>query len=198
MAESVVVPGSRDVRASLDTGAADRCVVACPPHPQFGGSRSDRRLTAVAEALADRKIACLRFDYGPWDHGNGELDDATNAVACATERFDRVGIFGYSFGAMIAILAAARDGVGCVSALAPDRRLGNDLDPIAALDSIAVPVQVIYGERDTTVDWQPVVDHAIELGLTVTGVPADHHFVGQHGKVAELVAAFVVDHLAAE
>jgi len=196
MAESVVLPGSRDVRGSLDTGSADRCVVACPPHPQFGGNRSDRRLTSVAEALADREIACLRFDYGPWARGHGELDDAKNAVSYAHDRFTRVGLFGYSFGGSIALLAARGDGVRCVSALAPGGRLADDLDPVIALDSVSVPVQVIYGERDTTTDWQPVVDRAAALGMSVTAMGADHHFVGQHRKVAELVADFVAEHLA--
>lgn len=198
MADSVVVPGSRDVRASLDAGSADRCVVACPPHPQFGGSRSDRRLRAVGEALADREIACLRFDYGPWDNGYGELDDAMSAVDYATERFDRVGLFGYSFGGTIALLAAARNGVACVSALAPGGRLADDLDPVDALDAISIPVQVVHGERDTTVDWQPVVERADERGFVVQSMGADHHFVGQQAKIAEHVADFQATHLATE
>jgi len=198
MADSVVVPGSRDVRASLDTGSADRCVVACPPHPQFGGTRSDRRLRAVGEVLADREIACLRFDYGPWDNGYGELDDAMSAVDYATERFDRVGLFGYSFGGTIALLAAARNRVGCVSALAPGGRLADDLDPIAALDAISIPVQVVYGERDTTVDWQPVVERAADHKFVVQSMGADHHFVGQQAKIAEHVADFQATHLVTE
>jgi len=62
-----VVPGARDVRASLNRadgdGRADACIVACPPHPRAGGSRSDPRLRAVAAAFRDRGVDRLRVDY---------------------------------------------------------------------------------------------------------------------------------------
>lgn len=196
MAESVVVPGPRDVRGRLETGAADRCVVACPPHPKLGGNRNDRRLRGVAEALGDRDIACLRFDYGPWNDGYGELADTKRAIEWANGRFDAVGCFGYSFGGSITLLAATESDLGCVSVLAPAGRLAEDLDPAAGLASITAPVQVIFGERDTTVDWAPVVERARDLGFTVESVGADHHFVGQHGKIAVMVADFVTGHLA--
>lgn len=190
MTEPVVVPGPRDVRAGLDTGTADHCVVACPPHPQLGGTRDDRRLRAVADTLGDRDIGCLRFDYGPWDDGYGELEDAINAIGWARDRFDRVGCFGYSFGGSIALLAAADTEVACVSALAPGGRLNDDLDPATRLASISAPVQVIYGERDSTADWEPVVTRARELGVGVEAMGADHHFVGQGEKIGRLVAEF--------
>lgn len=196
MTEPVVVSGSRDIRGRLDTPGADRCVVACPPHPQFGGNRNDRRLTAVGDALGERSIACLRFDYGPWAHGDGERQDAIDAVEWADGRFRSVGLFGYSFGGSIALLAAAETPVGCVSVLAPGGRLGEDLDPVDALEAIDVPVQVVYGERDTTADWEPVVERARTLGTAVESMGADHHFVGQDDKVAALVVAFIEDHLA--
>ncbi|WP_254535421.1 dienelactone hydrolase family protein [Halomarina litorea] len=190
--EQVVVPGARDVRATLDAPDADACVVACPPHPQMGGRRTDGRLTAVSASLAP-DVACLRFDYGPWDEGRGERTDATNALAWAGERFDRVGLFGFSFGGGVALLAAAETTPACVSALAPASRLG-DLDAAAALDDVDCPVQVVYGERDTTAEWEPVVSRARELGHRVEAMPADHFFVGQTGKVGERVAAFLREH----
>jgi len=77
VSDTVLIPGGRDVRATLDTAAsdgsrADAVVVACPPHPQQRGHRGDERLAAVSEAPADRGIDCLRFDYGDWDEGYGE------------------------------------------------------------------------------------------------------------------------------
>ncbi len=195
MTETVVVPGPRDVRGRLDTPGADRCVVACPPHPQFGGNRNDRRLTAVGDALGERSIAYLRFDYGPWAHGDGEGQDAINAVKWADGRFRSVGLFGYSFGGSIALLAAVETGVACVSVLAPGGRLDEDLDPVDALEALDMPVQVIYGERDSTANWEHVVVRARAIGMTVEPMGADHHFVGQDGKVADLVAAFVDEHL---
>ncbi len=193
MSESMLVPGGRDVRASLDQGggAGDAVVVACPPHPEHGGTRHDARLTAVADALVGSGVDCLRFDYGPWDGGRGERIDTENAVTWASDRYDRVGIFGYSFGATIALLAGAEVRVDAVSALAPTATLGPKLDALAALEAIDAPVQVVYGARDSTVEWEPVVERARELGHCTDDLAADHFFVGQHGTIAETVVSFL-------
>jgi len=200
MPRPVILPGARDVRGRLDEASAnggerDAAVVACPPHPQHGGSRSDPRLRAVADALGERGIDCLRFDYGPWDDGVGERADAREAVAWTAERYDAVGLFGYSFGASIAVLAAADLDLQALSALAPTARLAPELDAVAALDRIDCPAQVIVGDRDDTVDWEPVAERAAELGHDVERLPADHFFVGRHDRVGELAAAFLASSL---
>ncbi|MUW15666.1 alpha/beta hydrolase, partial [Halorubrum sp. CBA1125] len=146
MSETVLIPGGRDVRASLDLAASDdggsdavagagsdAVVVACPPHPRQGGHRGDERLVAASDALAARGIDCLRFDYGEWDEGYGETTDADAAVGWAAERYDRVGLFGFSFGGTVALVtAAARPELAGVCALAPTARLNPDADAVAA------------------------------------------------------------------
>ena len=195
----VLIPGGRDVRGTLEVpDDPDAVVVACPPHPQHGGSRTDQRLVAVSTALQDAGIACLRFDYGPWDEGHGEREDVRNAVRWAREadRWDgdlSVGVFGYSFGASQALLAAAglEEGtVDAVSVLAPTAFLGDDLDALAAYERLSVPVQVCYGERDTTVEWEPLVDRARDRGDDVTSFPADHFFLGTRTEIASTVGDF--------
>ncbi|MFC5972503.1 alpha/beta hydrolase [Halomarina salina] len=206
MTDSVVVPHSRDVRATLDTagadsdgddgtaGTVDACVVACPPHPQMGGSRSDARLTALGEALTP-DVDCLRFDYGPWDEGEGERTDVHAALDWADERYETVGLFGFSFGGCLALVVGSeRENLACVSALAPAARISGKLDAVAALDTVDAPTQVVYGERDTTADWEPVVDRARELGLAVEGFSGDHFFLGQETKVAGRCASFLREH----
>jgi alpha/beta superfamily hydrolase len=218
--DTVLVPGPRDVRATLDRPAAvapdtapgagvDAAVVACPPHPRLGGKRTDGRLRAVSDALTERGVACLRFDYGDWDEGYGERADAEQAVAWARERYDRVGLFGYSFGGGVAALGAASladDGrpVAALATLAAASRLGegDDRDAAAAVDRVDCPTQVAYGERDTTADWRPLVERARALAaagrpVTVVEFAADHHFVGQGQKVGGAVADFLGDPLGA-
>lgn len=197
MREEISIAGRRDVRATADSPDADAAVVACPPHPQMGGSRSDPRLRAVGDALADRDVACLRFDYGPWDEGRGERQDAANALAYAQSNYDPVGLFGYSFGAGIALLVAADADPrpAAVSVLAPPSSSGENRSTVAALDALRSPVQVCYGERDTTVDAEPVVQRARERGDAVEPLPADHFFVGQTDTIAERVADFFADTL---
>ncbi len=211
--ERVLVPGRRTVHATLDAPETDACVVACPPHPQMGGRRTDTRLVAVSEALAPA-VATLRFDYGPWDEGGGELADARNAFGWARDRYDAVALFGYSFGGCVALLAAARESVegeppAAVAALAPASQLGAELDAAAELDAVGCPGYVLYGERDTTVECEPVVERARALGhparraaedagerrdqgsWCVESMSADHHFVGQSKTVGEKCGSFL-------
>jgi alpha/beta superfamily hydrolase len=201
MSETILLPGTRDAKATLDTTDevdADTVVVACPPHPQHRGHRGDERLVAVGDALGERGVDCLRFDYGPWDEGRGERTDATNAVRWARERYDRVGLFGFSFGGAIALLTAAADGddIEAVSALAPAGQLVVDgHDAVWALDHLDIPTQVVYGTRDDTAEWRPVVERARRRGFETVEMSADHFFVGQAPKVATHVAEFLKRHL---
>ena len=204
MSDTVLIPGGRDVRATLDTAAsdADAVVVACPPHPQHRGHRGDERLAAVSDALTDRGIDCLRFDYGDWDEGYGETTDADAAVGWALDRYDRVGLFGFSFGGTVALVAAAsRPELAGVCALAPTARLNPDADAVAALDDLVergASVRILYATRDSTADWEPVVDRAKELGVETVAFDSDHFFLGRGGKVGEAVAAFLAPRLRGE
>ena len=204
MSDTVLIPGGRDVRAVLDLAASDgsrsdAVVVACPPHPQQRGHRGDERLTAVSDALTAEGVDCLRFDYGDWDEGYGESTDADNAVGWATARYDRVGLFGFSFGATVALVTAtARPGLAGVCALAPTASLNPDVDAVAALADLVdlgVPVRVVYATRDSTADWEPVVDRARELGVDAVAFDSDHFFVGRANVVADAVAGFLVPRL---
>jgi len=212
VSDTVLIPGGRDVRASLDAAAddggesdrvddarADGVVVACPPHPQQRGHRGDERLAAASDALTSRGVDCLRFDYGDWDGGYGESTDADNAVAWAAERYDRVGLFGFSFGATVALVtAASRPGLAGVCALAPTARVNPDVDAVAALDGLValdVPARILYATRDSTADWEPVVERAEELGIETDAFESDHFFVGRAGDAGEAVAAFLAPRL---
>ena len=191
--EAVVVPADRDVRATLDRPGGETCVVACPPHPQMGGDRTDARLRAVSEAV---ECACLRFDYGAWDGGPGELADVRDAYAWARREYERVALFGYSFGGCLALVAAARESTAgrapaSAVALSPAARVADDVDAVAAVGDVDCPVGVVYGERDTTVDAAAVAEEVRRRGGRVEAVSADHFFVGQTGEVAALVADLI-------
>jgi alpha/beta superfamily hydrolase len=229
MAEPILLSGGRDARGALDVAAAGSertrndadptpdadssesraCVVACPPHPQHGGHRGDPRLRAVSDELLAVGVDCLRFDYGAWDGGRGERTDALAAVAWAGERYDRVALFGYSFGGAIALSSAAHGAdVAAVAALAPIARTGSareetagepregsvgGVDAVADIASIpdSIPIGVFYGDRDDGAAIEPIVEVARRRGAAVTAFDADHAFVGQEREVAGNVAGFL-------
>lgn len=201
---TVLVPGARRAIGTLDDppDGSDACVVACPPHPRHGGHRGDSRLRAVSDTLVKRGVACLRLDYGDWDRGHGECEDARNALRWAYERYETLGLFGYSFGGGIAAVAAATVDVPLrgVALLAPVAALGTDdgdLDAVDAVAAIDVPLSLVVGARDTTADWRPVAAAAEPTGATVTTLDAGHGFGGVTSDVTDAVANFFADRLRA-
>ena len=72
---------------------------------------------------------------------------------------------------------------------------GDPAATAAAVDAIDSPLRVVYGERDTTADWEPVVERARGVGAEVVELSSDHHFVGQDATVGETVGEFLVDRL---
>ncbi|QZA87445.1 dienelactone hydrolase family protein [Salinarchaeum sp. IM2453] len=190
MTAPVSIPGVRSVRAALDGSGGPAVVIACPPHPQQGGTRSDPRLQSVADALNNRGIDCLRIDYGSWDQGIGEQTDTKNAVKWANNNYQTVGLFGYSFGAALTLLVAAQNNLNGAAALAPPTSLASGDNINAALQSITCPVLICYGEYDTTVDWQPLVNQQLNSNVQTTGFPADHLFTGHHHSAAATIADF--------
>jgi|AntDeeMetageno51_2_1112566.scaffolds.fasta_scaffold03464_1 hypothetical protein len=207
MTKRVLVSGSRDVRGSIDlvNSGTDRenkddpvaAVVACPPHPRYGGTRYDERLRSVSDYLINCGVDCIRFDYGEWTGGNGECEDAQNVIQWVDNRYERVGVFGYSFGGAIALLSAAsiNQRLAGVSVLAPESHLSKDLDSVTALENIDAATQVVYGSRDSAVNWEAVVDRARDLGCKIVELQSDHFFVGQQGQIVDTNGGFLVDSL---
>lgn len=161
----------------------DSCVVLCPPHPQYGGTKHDPRLKAVADALNRQGLSEMRFDYGDWTGGEGETRDAVNAVEHSRERWSHVGLFGYSFGAGIAARTSEQIEVEALGLLAP---------PPEAADYLPeLPLIVVAGRNDTTLDSSPVMERASEAEW----VDSNHFFTGVKNDVAERFAGFFDQYL---
>lgn len=196
--EPVVLPGPRDVRGTLDRAAPDErsetVVIACPPHPQYGGSRSDPRLRAVSAKLRERPFDCLRFDYGAWAEGTGERTDLRAVLTWADTAYSQIGLFGYSFGGAVAVLVAAAgeetvpEEIAALCALSPGQTLPDGSDVPAAVPAVEAPAALVYGSRDDVVDLSPTVSAARRADWRVTELLADHHFTGRHDEAAAAVA----------
>ena len=175
-------------------------VVVCHPHPQHGGDMDNNVVLAACEALAERGIAALRFNTrgtgrseGEFDRGDGERDDVEAALdylrSLPEVDASRVGLCGYSFGAMI----AAEVGSGELRALAlvspplahgdlrvawgcPALVIGGDYDAVAPVDRLRV-----VGE-------QPGVELRIVEG-------ADHSWWEYEDELGEALVEFFEQHL---
>lgn len=193
---SVRIQGERPLNGTITLPDAARCVVACPPHPNYGGSRRDTRVKAVSKALAEQSIACLRFDYGDWDDAEGEQDDIKRAIRWAADRHDSVGLFGYSFGASLALIVAATVTVDALAVLAP----AATTEGFSVTDAMKelprpLPLFIIVGTRDTTVDWEPVVVAAKDRDAGITELESDHFFIGKETAIGRKLTGFFSGHL---
>ena len=174
-------------------------VVVCHPHPQHGGTMHNKVAHTLARAFVRMGYASLRFNFrgteeseGCFDEGVGELDDALAAIEWIREQ-DLPGdlwLAGFSFGAAIAVRAAAETSVDGLISVAP------------ALSRFAsgmtrqpdCPWLVLQGdedelvELDETIDWFNQLDPGPELQI-MRG--AEHFFHGRLTELREAVASFV-------
>jgi len=173
-------------------------VVVCHPHPLYGGMMDNNVVLAVCHALSRVAIASLRFNFrgvggseGAHDGGIGERDDVAAAIGFVTSaagiEADRIGLCGYSFGAVVALEAAARTAqVRALTLISPI------LSPGSPLEGYEKPKLLIWGSRDL----------ALPAGLdslmakvagpkqyeAVTG--ADHFWWGYEDRIGSAAADF--------
>ncbi len=95
-------------------------VVACHPHPLYGGNMSNNVVFAICQALPRQSIAAFRFNFrgvgksgGAFGGGTAEQEDVKAALTFVSSTPDidpkRVGVVGYSFGASVALPVALQD-----------------------------------------------------------------------------------------
>jgi uncharacterized protein len=92
--------------------------VVCHPHPLYQGTMHNKVVFATAEAFFGLGCKVLRFNFrgaglssGSHDYGRGEVEDVLAAVNFLQNQHSelRCHVSGFSFGAWMAIEAAARE-----------------------------------------------------------------------------------------
>ncbi|HEX9208793.1 MAG TPA: alpha/beta fold hydrolase [Steroidobacteraceae bacterium] len=201
--QAAVIPGpAGDLEARIEdpvpADAAHRVVgVVCHPHPLHGGTMQNKVVHTTARAMQEAGAATVRFNFrgvgrsaGQYDQGTGELQDALAVLEWARAHFgcDEAWLAGFSFGAAVALQAAART--------ARPRRLVTIAPPVGRIITQPVarpacPWLVVQGDRDELVDVEAVRDWAASYDpppqLLVIGA-AEHFF---HGKLLELRAGIL-------
>ncbi len=182
-------------------GAIEGCAVVCHPHPQHGGTMHNKVAHTLARAFVRSSFEVLRFNFrgtenseGAFDNGVGELDDALTALHWLSDRHPDLPIWlaGFSFGAAIAVKAAAAEHVDGLVSVAPAISrfaAGLQIQP-------QCPWLVIQGDEDELVDIDETVEwfDSLEPGPALLVMPGGEHFF--HGRLSELreiVMEFVAD-----
>jgi alpha/beta superfamily hydrolase len=188
-----------EIEALLEDPRADSAAVAvvCHPHPLHGGTMQNKVTHTLARTFNKMGVPAIRFNFrgvgrsaGSYDQGDGELDDALAVVDYAMRRFPnrKLWLAGFSFGARIALKAAAERNPELLVTVAP---------PVGRMDmsGIAQPGCrwiIVQGDNDELVDanavveWVDSLDPGPEL-MIFEGV--DHFFHGQLVALRESLLA---------
>jgi alpha/beta superfamily hydrolase len=179
-------------------------VIVCHPHPLYGGNMSSNVVFAICQALAQKSIAALRFNFrgvgksgGKFGEGIAEQEDVKAALAfvLSTPNIDqkRIGLAGYSFGTIVATPVAVQDKrVKLLALVAPAlSRSGWQ-----QLKTYTKPKFIIAGDNDFVIPEQKFWEQ-------VKGIPepkqcqiiagADHFWTGFEEEVAQRVTQFFAD-----
>jgi alpha/beta superfamily hydrolase len=174
-------------------------VVVCHPHPLYGGTMSSNVVFGICQALAEKGMAALRFNFrgvgqsgGEYGEGIAEQEDVKAALdfASATENIDkeRIGLAGYSFGGMVALPVAIRDErVKRLALVSPALSEGGWQE----LERYTKPKFVIAGENDFVVPREQFLKLAEDMPEQYRVIAgADHFWGGYEAEVAEKVSGF--------
>ena len=207
--QSLTLPGPAGaIEALLDLPEADLfalprgTAVIAHPHPQFGGTMTNKVVQTIARACVQCGWRAVRFNFrgvgasgGHYDEGRGEVDDMLAVVAQTAPADQPLLRAGFSFGGFIA--ARAIDTLHPQRAIAGAVLVGTaasrfDVPPVPA--ELHPQTLVVHGEQDDTVPLASVMDWARPQSLPVTVVPGGEHFF--HGQLP-LLKSLVVRHVRA-
>ena len=201
--EHTTIPGDITLEACWhfpDGKGLFPAVVVCHPHPLYGGTMSSNVVFGICQALAEKGMAALRFNFrgvgksgGQFGEGIGEQKDAKAALdfATATESIDseRIGLAGYSFGGMVALPVAIKDErVKRLALISPAFSGEREWDELEKYDK---PKLVITGENDFVVPMEKFLKLVENMPEQYQIIPkADHFWGGYEDKVAAKVSGF--------
>jgi uncharacterized protein len=173
--------------------------VVCHPHPLHGGTLSNKVVHTVARAFQEQGSASVRFNFrgvgrseGHYDQGRGETEDALAVVGFAQQRWPKaaLNLAGFSFGSMVALLAAAHTEPLRLITVAPPV----SYPAFASVVRPHGPWLIVQGDADELVDARAVEAFAARLSppaelRLLAGV--GHFFHGHLHELQAAVASFI-------
>lgn len=176
------------------------CALICHPHPLYGGALSNKVTYSLASCASRSGWYALRFNFrgvgrseGLHDEGRGETDDAVFLAHWLREQWPDapLALMGFSFGAFIALHAAARVPAQlCVSIAPPFAKYVQAPPPPRP----AAPWLVVHGRDDEIVSYNDTLA-ALERYQPppelVSCEGTGHFFHGQLKQIEEAVLPFL-------
>ncbi|MAH83786.1 MAG: alpha/beta hydrolase [Rhodospirillaceae bacterium TMED8] len=171
------------------------------PHPQHGGTMSNKVVYALYQSFVRRGFSALRFNFrgvgrsqGIFDNGQGELSDAATALDWMQSHNPNAGhcwIAGFSFGAWVAMqLMMRRPEISGFISVAPPANI-HDFSFLAPCPASGM---IVHGDKDEIVPINSAEKLAqklkkqknIEIEYRI--LKGGDHFLADHcDKLMELV-----------
>jgi alpha/beta superfamily hydrolase len=177
-------------------------LVACHPHPLYGGDMHNPVIVRVCEVFGELGCATLRFNFrgvgasrGAHDGGPGEMRDVEAALAHLRTMLEGQPLLlaGYSFGAAISAQVAVRPEARLAGLLviAPALALTGE-EPFLGVAGSGVPVLVVAGSHDEYCPRAALDALARRLPAAEVAVVdgANHFFFGKLFPLGETIAAW--------
>lgn len=184
-----------------DGDAVFPAVILCHPHPLYGGSMANNVIMAAASILVDMSIITFTFNFrgvggsqGVYGDGIEEQKDVVAAIDWlgAQPEVDagRIGLMGYSFGALVASPVACNDvRVKAMALVSPPL----EDEQLLKLKECDKPKIVICGTEDVVVSTQraELINRELAEPKQFKLIPgADHFWQGYEVAMADKAAAF--------
>ena len=194
---TIQVPGGPTLEGRLASPTGARAgVVACHPHPLYGGDMDNPVVIRVVEVAREAGLSTLRFNFrgvgastGVHGDGEGEQTDLQAALAALKTRLPQgqaFGIAGYSFGAWIAAsVAASTAGVAGLALIAPPLAMRD----VCPLDTWRGDLLLVAGTRDSycPVERLEALAARVPGARAITLEGADHFFFGKLFPLGEAI-----------
>ena len=184
-----------DLEAWLETPAEfaqpDGMALICHPHPQFGGSMTNKVVHSLARSALGTGLAAVRFNFrgvggseGEYADGLGETEDALAVLAWmrAQQPEAQIVLAGFSFGAAVALRVSAQQPAAQLVTIAP---------PLKYFEGTSIPVPlspwlVVHGDADDVVDCAET-----QASFEAAGLTPEHHVLAEaghffHGRLHDL------------
>ena len=176
------------------------CAVVCHPHPLHGGTLQNKVAHTLARSFIRQGFIALRFNFrgvndseGTFDDGRGELEDVYVAMDFLSIDYADLPLWisGFSFGAAMAIQAAAeRRPAGLISIAPAISRITTTPTPLPDC-----PWLILQGDEDELVDVEDTIEWVNKLapGPELFVMPgAEHFFHGRLVDLREVVTDFLI------
>ncbi|MEE8414223.1 MAG: alpha/beta fold hydrolase, partial [Dehalococcoidales bacterium] len=176
-------------------------VIICHPYPPRGGNMLNSVVTAIYQALPEHGVAAFRFNFrgvgtseGSFGEGKAEQEDVRAAIdfilSSPGVESEKLGLAGYSFGAMVALRVAVRDERVSRLALVSAPLSEINWEQLKVYDK---PRLVIIGDADQMIPLEEFRQHIRDIPdpeqyQIVPG--ADHFWAGLEETVALQVTRF--------